>query len=409
MGLVVVGLGVAPEDFSGANRKIVDEAQVLVGGKRHLQRFKEHDAEQIAITSPLSNVFEKIEKALDKDKNVVVLATGDPLFFGIGKTLIEHFSAGRVEVAPNVSVLQAAAAKLKIPWNEVAMVSLHGRNNMQPLFEALMEHERVAALTDEHNIPSAMAQALLDKGVENYRLWIFENLGEEDERIGNYSLAQANSKSFSSLNLVMFERMSNVPMKLRFGIPDEDFTFDNKLLTKGPIRAAGLSALRLEPGLTMWDLGAGSGSMSIEAAAIMRKGQIIAVEKNTQRIGNIRENIRRFGALIVEAVHGTMPRCIGDLPEPDRIFIGGGLHKDIDIVDKAADRLKPGGRMVVHCILLDTLAKARKRLSEKGFSVSVRLMQSASSRHLADDLFLEGLNPVFIISARKPSSARQSD
>jgi precorrin-6Y C5,15-methyltransferase (decarboxylating) len=155
----------------------------------------------------------------------------------------------------------------------------------------------------------------------------------------------------------------------------------------------------------LWDLGAGSGSLGIEACALLPAGEVYAVERNGNRVGMIRENRKRFGALALEVVHGTLPACLKELPDPHRIFIGGGLGKDVAMLDAACLRLRPGGRLVIHSVLLGTLERCRRYLAEQGWPVDITMLQSSVSVPLAGDLRMEGQNPVYIIAAEKPGGA----
>jgi precorrin-6Y C5,15-methyltransferase (decarboxylating) len=402
MAIHIIGLGVEPDDLSRKELRLINEAQVLVGGERHLDRFRQSSAEKIPIITPLSGVFDQIRSCEAKDLSIVILATGDPLFYGIGQSLIQEFGAGNVTLTPNISMLQAAAARIRIPWNDIATVSLHGRQDLFPLFHALNTHARVAALTDAKHIPSAMAQALLDKGADNYRMWVFEDLGADNERYAPYSLAVASQKNFATLNFVLLEATEQRPQRPVLGAPDQSYVTEKNLITKAPIRAAGIAALRLHPANTLWDLGAGCGAVAIEASALLNQGRVYAVEKKSNRVAHIRENIRRCYALLVEAVHGAYPRCLPELPDPDRVFIGGGLSKGEGLLDAVCDRLKPGGRIVVHCALLDTLGRCKNFFQNRDWQLSVSMLQSSKSSILGKDLHLEGQNPIFILAADKP-------
>ena len=402
MAIHILGLGVEPDDLSRKDLLLIDQAQVIVAGERHLARFADSRAEKVVITSPLSAVIDLIRAYETKDAAIVVLATGDPLFFGIGQPLIAAFGAENVTLVPNVSMLQAAAARIRIPWNDVVTVSLHGRKDLFPLYHALNSHERVAALTDSNSIPAAMAQALLDKGADNFRMWVFEDLGAENERYAAYNLAVASQKNFASLNFVLLEATEPRHKRPMPGAPDQGYVTDKGLITKSAIRCAGLGALRLHPKHTLWDLGAGCGALAIEASAITHHGRVFAVEKRANRVANIRENIRRNYALLVEAIHGAVPRCLSDLPDPDRVFIGGGLSKGDALLEATCERLKPGGRIVAHCVLFDTLARCKTFFKSRDWRLSVTMLQAANSAALGNDMHLEGQNPVFIVAADKP-------
>ncbi|MGE4298288.1 MAG: precorrin-6y C5,15-methyltransferase (decarboxylating) subunit CbiE [Desulfovibrionaceae bacterium] len=401
MSIHVVGLGLDPDALPEPHMHAIDQAHILVGGKRQLALFDDHPAEKIVIDKHLEAVFAAMGERDNDDTEIVVLADGDPLFYGIGKRLIDAFGPEALYILPNVTTLQAAAAKIKIPWDGVATVSLHGRNDFQPLYAALTANDWVAVLTDRKNIPSAIAGALMEKGAERYvKMWVFEDMETEDERVERYALAEAAQKSFSHLNLVLLERRGGPEKTLCLGMACDDYAHHG-VITKWPVRAAGLAALRLRPDNVVWDLGAGCGSVALEATALAHRGRVVAVEKNADRVADIRENIRRFGALSVDVVHGAMPGCLAELPDPDRIFIGGGLQKNNEVLREACRRLRPKGRLVIACVLFNSLMRTKEYLQTLDWPFAITLVQAGQSSTLASDLHLEGNNPVFILSAEK--------
>ncbi|WP_167512522.1 precorrin-6y C5,15-methyltransferase (decarboxylating) subunit CbiE [Oceanidesulfovibrio marinus] len=409
MALYVVGLGMDPGTLPEEHEERIYLAQVLVGGERQLAWYDDHPAEKIVVKAPVDPILDTIAERLKEGKEVVVVASGDPLYFGIADTLVRRFGQGEVDILPNISSLQAAAARIKIPWQEVVSVSLHGRENMGELLSMLMLHDRVAVLTDRRNIPSAIAQTLLERAVDEdaphkqpFMLWVFEDMESDRERVTRYTLDEAAQTSFSRLNMVLVERTMPPPDELRIGIPDEEFSCESRVITKWPVRAVGLAGLGPVPGDVIWDLGAGCGAVSIEAAAIIRRGRIVAVERRGGRVADIRRNVARFGALIVEPVHGTVPECLDELPDPDKIFIGGGLSTTSEMLEHSAARLSPGGRLVIHCVLLDTLALTKAFLKQNNWPHEVTLIHPSQSRELAGDMHFKAYNPVFIISANKP-------
>ncbi len=178
------------------------------------------------------------------------------------------------------------------------------------------------------------------------------------------------------------------------------------MITKLPVRATGLAFLNVEPESTVWDLGAGSGSVSIEASHLARRGRVFAVERHKTRAAMIRENIRRTGAWLVDTILGSVPDCLEGLPDPDRIFIGGGLggpaNQESSLLSLACERLKPRGRIVVHSILLDTLHQAKDHFKKLGWFFGVTQLQASATDSLAGDLRFKAQNPVFILWAEKP-------
>lgn len=402
MPIHVVGLGQDPDNLPDYSAGIVEHAEVLYGGSKLLDFFEDHPAQKVPITAPLDKLIERIAEDHSNKKTVVVLADGDPLFYGIGSTLINHLPPEDLYFYPGVTSLQVAAAKVKIPWHDVQAVSLHGRDDYGPLYSALLSNDWVAVLTDAKSVPSALAETILDRGGETHYMHVLEDLESDKERVGRYTLDEARKKTFSARNIVLLERCRESEVPLGLGTPDDLFRREKDLITKGPVRAAGIAALRLRQNSVLWDLGAGCGSVGIEASSVCHKGRVYAVEKNADRVAMIRENIRRMGAYLVDVLHGPMPACLKDLPDPDRIFIGGGLGKGSEVLEESCRRLRPGGRLVVNAILLDSLYRVRKAFEELDWDFSVTLVQAAETKPLAGQLHLVGVNPVFILIADKP-------
>jgi len=402
MTIHVIGLGQDPDNLPEHSQGLIEHAQVLFGGEDILEFFEDHPADKVVIKSPLDGVLQQIADAQSEGLMVVVLVDGDPLFYGFGATLVERFGPEDLRIYPGISTLQAAAAKVKIPWQDVAAVSLHGRDDYGPLFSALLTRHWVAVFTDGRSVPSAIAQTILDKGGDRFLMWVLEDLESENEAIRRFSLEEARKKSFSKRNLVLLERNGEPDVPLGLGTPDYLFMKEKGLITKGPVRAVSIAGLRLRPDSVLWDLGAGCGAVAIEASSVCWKGRVHAVEKNADRVAMIRENIRRTGAYLVEILHGTMPGCLSDLPDPDHIFIGGGLSRGGDFLDAICQRLRPGGRLVANVVLLESLSQAERLFKSMDWNFSVTLVSAAESAGLAGSLRLEGHNPVFVIIADKP-------
>lgn len=408
----IVGMRPGSLEISERALAVLEQAEVVVGGKRLLAALAListverpiNPPRQIPVSGSLDEIIAKIRSSLHR--RVVVLADGDPLFYGFGRKLVEALGEDQVAVLPNLTTLQLAAARLRLPWQELETVSLHGRDDYGPLFSAIMRRGRVAVFTDGRNTPAAIAQALLQKGAEGFSMTVFEDLDTSQERIRTLEPAEVWDLEFSPLNLVLVQRSYPPETELGLGIPDHLYMHEKGLITKQAVRAAGLSMLHVLPGHTVWDLGAGCGSVAIEASHLASRGRVYAVERNRRRVSMIKENLRRFGALLVEVMRGEMPGVIEDLPTPDRIFIGGGLGTDAEtaehILDMATGKLKHGGRLVLHCILLETLLRAKSYLEAKGWAFGITQLQASTSDRLAGDLRFQAQNPVFILWAEKP-------
>ncbi len=397
----VIGMGLSPHDLTRSHLDLIHQAQVLVGAKRHLEAFSHLPARQHEIHSPISEVLDFIQENMDT-RQVVVLASGDPLFFGIGKTLIDSLGADRVVIHPNISSMAAAFARLKLPWQEAVRVSLHGRKSMACLKAAMDENSLLFVLTDPANDPYSLLQTVRDHD-DSWNMWVLEKLGTSDEKITILDPAEICDAGHSQPNVVVLQKKAWTPSPgpLCLGTPDRWFVHEKGLITKAPVRAVVLSMLRLEKNHTLWDLGAGSGSVAIEASLLVPRGFVFAVEKNADRIQQIRANAERFKVENLTAVHIEMPAGLDRLPRPDRVFIGGGGKALPEILKKAGDLLKPGGRVVLNAVLLETLNTATLQLEEMNFKTRITQIQVSRSRKMPWGKRMESLNPVWIMAGEK--------
>ncbi len=398
----VVGIGLDPTRLPPEAAGIVAEAEVLVGGDRVLSALPNHPAGRIPVRAPVSEAVEAADRENRAGKRVVVLADGDPGFFGIGKLLVQTLGADRVLIHPNTSILQAAAARIKTHWDDISAVSLHGRKDLWPLRRAMARRRRVGVYTDAAFTPARIAQDLKTFGVDGYRMHVFEDMGTEKERIRTFEdLEKAAEEEFSPLTFIILEPNRNPLFPLTSSMDDGSLLHKDGLITKQEVRAVGLGLLGIEPGHVVWDLGAGSGAVAIEASALAFEGMVFAVERVPDRYEIIRSNIRKTGAYAVEPVQGDMPACLQGLPDPDRAFLGGGVRQE-GVLETAMNRLLPGGRLLAHVVLLGSLRHAVGVLVKAGWSPAVTQIQISRSRPLAGDLRLTALNPVFAVSAGKP-------
>jgi precorrin-6Y C5,15-methyltransferase (decarboxylating) len=398
----VVGLGLGPNDLTPTHRRIIEAADILVGGRRLLDFFSDKPVEKKVIGKDVDGVIAYIRQRM-KRKSVVVLASGDPLFFGIGAKLIDAFGPDRVAIHPNISSIAAAFARIKEPWDGVRVLSLHGRNNENDLFRLLAEEDRVAVLTDPERTPAWLAQRVRETHGDGFRLAVMEALGTEFERCGWYRLADAAAMQFRQPNIAVLKRAPETkpgPSRLYLGTPDDEFEHHRGLITKSEVRAVTLSKLGLAPGQVFWDLGAGSGSVAIEASLFLGNGRIIAVEQNPERIAQIKTNARRFGLRKLRVVQAVLPAGLARLPKPDRIFIGGGGKDLVRIIGAGARYLRPNGRIVINTVLLPNVTIAMESLKALGYATDLIQIQIHRSREMPWTERLEALNPVWIITGR---------
>jgi precorrin-6Y C5,15-methyltransferase (decarboxylating) len=398
--VTIIGMGLSPEDLTTRHLQLIESADILVGGQRLLDYFKTTAAQKQPIDKNIAKAVEFIKDRM-KTQSVVVLASGDPLFFGIGSILVKAFGPENVVIYPNISSVAAAFARIKEPWSQVRVVSLHGRKNDDALFKALNEANAVAVFTDPTRNPAWIAKRLIAEAFVNFRMCILESLGTAAERFNWYDLEQVSTTTFSEPNLVVLkrstraQRLNQIP---HLGVPDNYFLHEKGLITKSEIRAISLAKLQLLPDHVLWDLGAGSGSVSIEAARLARRGKIIAVEKNLARIEQIKINMHQFGITNMEVVQAVLPDGLAGLPQPDRIFIGGGGRNLKNIIKAAVDLLKSNGIVVINTVLMPNVLAAMETLAELGLKTSMIQAQISHSHKMPWAERLEAQNPVWIVS-----------
>ena len=288
----IIGMGLGPEDLTARHLDIIHQADVLVAGRRLLDYFDDLAVEKKKIDRNLNEVIELITSRMES-QSIVVLASGDPLFFGIGPRIVNAVGADNVRIYPNVSSVAAAFARIKASWNDAVVVSMHGRMNEIKLFNSLKTKAVVAVFTDPKRNPAWLAKRLIEEGLISFKLCVLESLGTSSEQVNWYRPDQAAERTFADPNLVIIKRapaeFSN-DFKPFTGMPDDWFNHSEGLITKSEIRALVLSKLRLQPDHIVWDLGSGSGSVAIEAALQADKGKVYAVEKKSERINQINSN-----------------------------------------------------------------------------------------------------------------------
>jgi len=399
--IYVIGAGVeGQEGFGSRALELIRQAEVLIAGDRQLKLFPDFPGRKIAIGNNLSEIVDQLKKDPAK---TVVLASGDPLFFGIGRLLLRNLPAGSLEFIPNVTSVQYAFAKIKEPWDDTVFVSAHGRG-IKGAVDRIVANNKAAVLTDDTNTPKAIAAEMIDRGRDGYAAWLCENLGSADERIVETDIRGLLEIDAAPLNVLILIKQYDsggdhyVPT---LGIPDDQFATVKKLITKEEVRVVTLAKLKLRHDMTLWDIGAGSGSISIEADHLLPNGRIMAVERNDECRGFIKQNLRKFNARNVTLVEGNAPECLDELPDPDRVFIGGSGGHLWDILQIADRRLPAAGRIVLNAITLDTLTSALEFFNNAGYEVEVTTVNIARTRPLTDYKMFEAYNPVYILAAVK--------
>jgi precorrin-6Y C5,15-methyltransferase (decarboxylating) len=399
--IYVIGAGVeGQEGFVQRALELIDQAQLLIGGARQLDFFPEFTGEKVVLEDDFSAVVERLRT---RTGPTVVLAAGDPLFFGVGRYLLRNLPEDRFEFMPNVTSVQYAFSKIKEPWDDAVFISAQGRG-LKGAVDRIVANDKAAVLTDDVNTPQAIARELTERGRDGYAAWLCENLGSAEERILETDVAGLLEIEAAPLNVLILikqydaEGEKYVPT---LGIPDDEFVTVKKLITKEEVRVVTLAKLKLRHDMTLWDIGAGSGSISIEADHLLPNGRIFAVERNPECRDFIKQNLQKFNTRNVTMVDGDAPACLEELPDPDRVFIGGSGGHLWEILEQSHQRLPAGGRIVLNASTLDTLTAATEFFENTGFQVEVTLLNISRTQPLSDYKKFEAYNPVYIVAAEK--------
>lgn len=398
----VIGMGLGLKDITPAMAEIISQSDFLAGGPRLLDWLPEYKGGRLELSGGLPDWLDAVERAA-KTQKVAVLASGDPGFFGVAGAVIKRLGRSNVVVLPNISAMQAACAQLGFSWDKAALVSLHAdaEKSVAGLWHAMFNHDLVSVYTRPGMGPAEIALMLLNRGLGGWNMHVLENMGAIDERIGTYEIEQATGSEFSPLSVVLLERTQH-PARLHLGMSEDSYEHENSLITKAEVRTVALAKLELGPGMTLWDVGAGSGSLGLEASLLMPGGRIIALEQSDVRVEMIKANRSKFGVGMLEIIQGAAPEGLRDLSEPQRVFIGGG-GKDLGaIIGAAADKLACDGIIVVSAVLQQSLETARTTLAEAGLIVDQTLLQISRDAPVAGQTMMKALNPVWLIRGVKP-------
>ncbi|MGG0174922.1 precorrin-6y C5,15-methyltransferase (decarboxylating) subunit CbiE [Gottfriedia acidiceleris] len=373
--------------------KWINECELLIGGKRQLSFFPEFAGEKMAIEGGLNSLVERLQS---ETRNVVILASGDPLFYGIGSYLSSKID---LDIYPYLSSIQLAFARMKERWQDAYFTSVHGRS-IKGLAQRVDGKKTVAILTDTENSPNKIAQYLLSFGMTEYEAFVGENLGSDQERCHWFTLTEMKDEEFSPLNVVILKKKGESP-HWPIGIDDSEFLQrkpDKGLITKKEIRTLSVSALRLKEDSTVWDIGTCTGSVAIEAAKSAREGQVFAIEKNEGDLENCKQNLAKF-RVDATLVHGKAPEGLETFPDPDAVFIGGTAGGMEDILDICCSRLKACGRIVLNAVTIENLSEAMLLFKGRGYETNITLAQISRSKPILNLTRFDALNPIYIIEA----------
>lgn len=405
-------VGVGPDGLAGLTRRsreLLTNAEVVFGSDAALRLLPELTAERVRIGSDLPEVAEQIKVNLGK-KRMAVAATGDPLFYGTARYLCEKVGPDAFDVVPHVSSMQLAFARLKESWEDAYLTDLSAKA-LDDVIDKIRGAETVGLFTSDAYPPSRIARELLARGIDYFAAIVCENLGGKDERITRGELADIQGMTFDPLNILILKRKPDRPdarrpvAKLRrFGNPDDVFAQTRPksgLITQAEVRAIALAQMDLHVGDVMWDVGAGSGSVAIEAAQLVAPGLVYAIEQDAADFHLIGANLETFGVKNVKPVFGTAPAVFADLPAPDAIFVGGNGGEVSRLLEASFAALRPGGRLVSNVGTLEMLSATYAVLKRLAPPVDVLLMNLSRGVEQLESLRFDAVNPTFLLRVRK--------
>ncbi len=416
-------IGVLDNGLAGLSTgalEALESAEVVIAATRVLTLFSEiiSAAESKDLTGNISKVPEWINNALAEQKKVVVLATGDPLCHGIASFLTKKLGVGKVQTVPNVSSIQLAFSSIGVAWQDAKICSVHNKDagewhvgagakhGLYALLQAISQHNKVAILTSPENNPARIARMLVIEGMASlFSMVVAENLLCEDEKIfQGFSIAELAEQSFTGNDVVIVSRLQTQNSELLFGYADNAFKQrkpDKGLITKREVRAVSLARMQLTATSIVWDIGAGSGSVGIEAAKLCHQGHVYAVEKNSTDFTIAGENARDFMLHNYTLIENKAPAGMACWPAPNAVFIGGSGGELAELITLCLERLQDDGWLVMNFVTLENLSTALEILKQSSANWDITQLQASRSQPILHMNRMRAENPVWVVSAQR--------
>ena len=402
MSLILAGTGC---DSAGSMtvevRDAIAKADVLIGAQRLLESVPsghEADMRPAIYADEILNIIQ--ETLAEGDKNICVLYSGDSGFYSGTRSLLPLLSEAGIEaqVLPGISSIQLFAARLQQPWQDWKLVSAHG-TDCDPVTN-VMDGKPVFFLTGGKLDVTLLCRKLADAGLGDLTVTVGERLSYEDERIVSGTAAEFATQAFAPLSVMLVSPAPTLGDRTP-GINDDDFIRGSIPMTKQDVRASILSHMRVQPDDVVWDVGAGTGSVSIELAMKASRGRVYAVERNEEGVSLIQQNREKFGVWNLVTIEGSAPEALTNLPAPDRAFIGGSSGNLSDIIDAVLTKNEKA-LICITAIVLETLHEATQHLTEMGMDVEITQIAASKTRPVGGKHMMVAGNPIYIITGQRP-------
>lgn len=412
--LVILGIGDdGTAGLTEVSRRILAEADVILGSPSTLDHIGRVAGRKEALEAEMPAALEQVRAARSARRPVLVCG-GDPLFYGVARYLCDRLGKDGFEVVPHVSSMQLAFARVKESWEDAYLASLAGRP-LEPVLDRIRTAEKVGLFSSDQHQPNQVARALLGRQIDYFRAYVCENLGSPDERVTQAELPELADMEFSPLNVLILIRKPGRPDRARLGgrriFGNADDVFEpgrpaSGLATQAEVRAMALAQLDIRPTSVVWDVGAGGGSLAIEAAQLASLGTVFAIEPEAADVALIESNAQAFGAANVRTVAGRAPEAFAGLPDPDAVFIGGLARQFDPLIEAAFGRLRSGGTLVVNVATVESLSSSYRAMKRLGAPVRVWNVMIARGVEQMDTLRFDAIPPSFLLAATKAAEGR---
>ena len=399
---------------------LIKSAHLVIGAKRTLALFADQltNAEQKDLTGHLSDVSDWVTAALEKKQQVIILATGDPLCHGIAGYLYKKLPTDQVDIIPNISSIQLAFSRIGVSWQDAKIISIHTKDagewekgastehGLFALFQAIINHDKLAILTGPENTPDRVARLLsLENIADQFNITVAEDLLSQNEKvIHGESVESIAQHSFNGNDIVILQRKQPITLKIFFGLPDSDFLQrkpEKGLITKREVRAVSLARMQLKSTSIVWDIGAGSGAVGLEAAKLCQQGYVYAIEKNPADFEIANTNAKQLGVFNYHLIHNKAPEGLDSWPTPDAVFMGGTGGELAELIKLCLKRLTPEGWLVMNFVTIENMTVAIDTLKNLNTQWDMIQLQASRSQPILHMNRMKAENPVWIISAQR--------
>ena len=385
----IIGLGMSEKTLTKEALELINDAEILIGVKRLINEFSylNKPSHNAYLSDDILEIIEKTEA-----NKIAILVSGDVGFYSAAEKLVDILNDYKPNLISGISSVSYFFAKCSLPWKESALISCHGIDSN--IVSSVRRNEYTFALTGK-NIPD-LQKELVKYGFGDLNVWVGENLGSEEEFVDTCKVEDLCAREYGSLTVLIIEN-PNFDSRVRTGIPDEEFIRGKVPMTKSEVRAVCMSKLAINPEDIAYDIGCGTGSVTIEMGLSAYKGKVYAFDKKEEAISLLNENCEKFHLDNVEAFCGLAPECLKDLPAPDVAFIGGSSGNMGEIVNYLYD-INKDMRFVITAISIENAMAALDSLKDIGISGQIVQVAVSKGKEIADLHMLIAQNPIFIIS-----------